>query len=179
MNEVQPIKSIRDISRMKKALRGRDLLLFTLGINTALRISDLLTLTTDDVSGDYIVLTESKTKKTKRIKINASAREAIRKLAPEEGPLFPSRKGAPDGSFQPISRVQAYRILNAAAERAGVTVEIGCHSLRKTAGYHTYKKTGDIALTMKLLNHSSERETLRYIGLDAETLDDTYEALCL
>lgn len=174
MNEVQPIKSIRDISRMKKALRGRDLLLFTLGINTALRISDLLTLTTSDVSGDYIVLTESKTKKTKRIKINASAREAIRKLAPEEGPLFPSRKGG-----KSISRVQAYRILNAAAERAGVTVEIGCHSLRKTAGYHTYKKTGDIALTMKLLNHSSERETLRYIGLDAETLDDTYEALCL
>lgn len=174
MNEVQPIKSIRDISRMKKALRGRDLLLFTLGINTALRISDLLTLTTSDVSGDYIVLTESKTKKTKRIKINASAREAIRKLAPEDGPLFPSRKGG-----KSISRVQAYRILNAAAERAGVTIEIGCHSLRKTAGYHTYKKTGDIALTMKLLNHSSERETLRYIGLDAETLDDTYEALCL
>lgn len=174
MNEVQPIKSIRDISRMKKALRGRDLLLFTLGINTALRISDLLTLTTSDVSGDYITLVESKTKKTKRIKINASAREAIRKLAPEEGPLFPSRKGG-----KSISRVQAYRILNAAAERAGVTVEIGCHSLRKTAGYHTYKKTGDIALTMKLLNHSSERETLRYIGLDAETLDDTYEALCL
>ena len=174
MNEVQPIKSIRDISRMKKALRGRDLLLFTLGINTALRISDLLTLTTSDVSGDYITLVESKTKKTKRIKINASAREAIRKLAPEEGPLFPSRKGG-----KSISRVQAYRILNAAAERAGVTIEIGCHSLRKTAGYHTYKKTGDIALTMKLLNHSSERETLRYIGLDAETLDDTYEALCL
>ena len=174
MNEVQPIKSIRDISRMKKALRGRDLLLFTLGINTALRISDLLTLTASDVSGDYITLVESKTKKTKRIKINASAREAIRKLAPEEGPLFPSRKGG-----KSISRVQAYRILNAAAERAGVTIEIGCHSLRKTAGYHTYKKTGDIALTMKLLNHSSERETLRYIGLDAETLDDTYEALCL
>ncbi|MEH6941667.1 tyrosine-type recombinase/integrase [Bacillus sp. JJ722] len=174
MNEVQPIKKLRDIERMKKALHGRDLLLFTLGINTALRITDLLTLTAADVAGDYITLREGKTGKGKRIKINAVARKAIRELAPKDGPLFPSRKGD-----KAISRVQAYRILNAAAERAGVTVEIGCHSLRKTAGYHTYKKTGDIAQVMRMLNHATERDTLRYIGMTQETIDDTYESLCL
>lgn len=174
MNEVQPLKNLRDINRMKKALHGRNLLLFTLGINTALRISDLLTLTAADVAGDYITLRESKTAKAKRIKINAAAREAIRKLAPVEGPLFPSRKGG-----QAISRVQAYRILNAAAERAGVNIEIGCHSLRKTAGYHTYKKTGDIAQVMRMLNHATERDTLRYIGITQDTIDDAYESLCL
>lgn len=174
MNEVQPLKLTSDISRMKKALRGRDLLLFTLGINTALRISDLLTLTVADVAGDHITLRESKTGKIKRIKINASAREAIRKLAPAEGPLFPSRRGG-----QPITRVQAYRVLNAAADRAGITVEFGCHSLRKTAGYHTYKKTGDIAQVMRMLNHSTERETLKYIGITQDTIDSAYEALCL
>jgi integrase len=174
MNEVQPIKKMADIHRIKKALSGRDLLLFTLGINTALRISDLLTLTASDVSGDYISLHEGKTGKAKRIKINAVARKAIAELAPKAGYLFASRKGD-----QPITRVQAYRILNAAAERAGVSTEIGTHTLRKTAGYHTYKNSGDIALVMRMLNHSSERETLRYIGITQDTIDDSYEALCL
>ena len=174
MNEVQPIKSMRDINRMRKAMHGRDLLLFNLGINTALRISDLLTLTAEDVACDYITLREGKTKKAKRIKINAAARDSIRKLAPKEGPLFPSRRGG-----KAISRVQAYRVLNAAAERAGVNIEIGCHSLRKTAGYFTYKRTGDIAQVMRMLNHSSERDTLKYIGITQETIDESYEALCL
>ncbi|RID89017.1 site-specific integrase [Mesobacillus zeae] len=159
---------------MKKAMHGRDLLLFTLGINTALRISDLLTLTATDVAGDYITLHEGKTGKSKRIKINAVARKAINELAPADGPLFPSRKGG-----KAISRVQAYRLLNAAANRAGVNIEIGCHSLRKTAGFHTYKKTGDIAQVMRMLNHATERDTLKYIGITQGTIDETYETLCL
>lgn len=174
MNEVQPIRNARDINRMKKALHGRDLLLFTLGINTALRISDLLRLTAADVDGEYITLREVKTGKAKRVKINATARKAIRDLAPADGPLFPSRKGG-----KAISRVQAYRVLNEAAQRAGLNIEIGTHTLRKTAGYHTYNKTGNIALVMRLLNHSSERETLRYIGLDSDAIDDAYMALDL
>jgi integrase len=179
MNEVQPIKRKTDIKKMKECLHGRDLLLFTLGINTALRISDLLKLTVDDVSGEYIELVENKTGKTKRIKLNASAKRAIRQLAPKQGYLFPSRKRDKNGNPQPISRVQAYRALNAAAQRAGLDIKFGCHSLRKTAGYHTYKKTKDIGLVMRMLNHSSESETLRYIGITQENIDETYEALCL
>jgi integrase len=175
MNIVEPIRSKRDINKIKKALHGRNLLLFTLGINTALRISDLLTLKAEDVSGDYLTLYESKTDKYKRIALNSVAKKAIRELAPKEGYLFPSRKGG-----QPISRVQAYRVLNDAAKRAGLTdLKFGCHSLRKTAGYFTYKKTNNIGLVMRMLNHSSEKETLRYIGINQENIDESYEMLCL
>ena len=48
MNFVEPIRDRKKIAQIKNLLRGqgrfRDLLLFTVGVNTALRISDLLQL---------------------------------------------------------------------------------------------------------------------------------------
>src|SRR5699024_1180115 len=145
MNEVQPIKNLRDIERIKANLNDRNLLLFTFGINTALRISDILSLRVRDVTGGAITVRERKTRKIKRIKINASLSDAINTLVPASANpddfLFPSRKGN-----APISRVQAWRILNSAAERAGVDIAIGTHSLRKTFAYHAYNNGTDITL---------------------------------
>lgn len=180
MNEVQPIKNIRDINRMRKALEGnpRDLLLFTIGINSALRISDILLLKVGDVRGEHITLHERKTGKRKMIRINKAIQRAVDELVPKDAEssdwLFPSRKGD-----KPISRVQVWRILNAAAERAGIDVEIGTHSLRKSFAYHAYKNGTDIALLMRVLNHGSQRETLRYIGIEQEAIDDVYIDVCL
>jgi integrase len=57
---------------------------------------------------------------------------------------------------------------------------IGTHSLRKTFGYHVYQKTGgNLGLVQKLLNHSSGADTLRYIGIDREEMDNTYLELNL
>ena len=178
MNEVQPIKNKRDIARMKKALSGRDLLLFIVGINSSLRISDILSLKVGDVSNDYITLHERKTGKRKMIRINKAVQRAVSELVPKDAAsvdwLFPSRKGD-----KPITRVQAWRILNNAASRAGLNIEIGTHSLRKTFAYHAYMNGTDIALLMRVLNHGSQRETLRYIGIEQETIDDVYIDVCL
>lgn len=174
MNTVQPIRSKRDIERMKKALRGRDLLLFIFGINSALRISDILALNVGDVRGkESVTLREKKTGKAKRFPLNQSIQNAIKLLVPadasDDAPLFPSRKGT--GA---ITRVQAYRILNDAAERSGINVEMGTHSLRKTFAFHAYKAGVDISVLMTVLNHSSQRETLRYIGVVQDDIDNVY-----
>ena len=175
MNEVQPIKNKRDIERMKKALAGnkRDLLLFIVGINSSLRISDILSLKVGDIAGEHITLHERKTGKRKRIRINSAIQRAVSDLVPKDAQpsdwLFPSRKGD-----KPISRVQAWCILNAATKRAGLYIELGTHSLRKTFAYHAYKNGTDLALLMRVLNHGSQRETLRYIGIEAEQIDDVY-----
>lgn len=176
---VQPLKSKNDIERIKKSLHGRDLLLFIIGINTTLRISDILELRVKDVSSDYIEIKERKTSKTKRIKVNKSIKEAVNNLVPKNAKpsdwLFPSRKGT-----NPISRVQAWRILNAAADRAGLSnIRFGTHSMRKTAAYHAYKSGVELPLLMRVLNHSSEKETLRYIGIESEQVDEVFEGLCL
>lgn len=182
MNEVQAIKDKRHIADIKAVLSGRDLLLFTVGINVGLRISDLLALKVGDLRGqDSDTITEGKTQKKRTVTLNDSVKQAVDTLIPADATdndyLFPSRKGD-----KPIGRVQAYRILNAAIVRAGledVYTSFGAHSLRKTFGYFAYESGIDISLLMRVLNHSSSRETLRYIGIEAEEVADVYHAVNL
>ena len=75
--------------------------------------------------------------------------------------LFKSRK-----NNNPITRQQAYRIINQAAREVGIEGNIGTHTLRKTFGYHAYRKGIAISILTKLFHHQSSAETLRYIGID-------------
>jgi integrase len=186
--EVEAIRDRRKIEAMKKKLRAGNLrneVLFTLGINTALRIGDLLSLTVGDVLTPkgrlvkVIELKEQKTGKVKQFPLNDSVKDALtaylrqRPKVKCSEPLFLSRKGGP------LTRWQARRILSAAGTAVGLS-KIGTHSLRKTFGYHVYKKTGgDLGLVQKLLNHSAAESTLRYIGIDREKMDRTYMDLNL
>lgn len=88
----------------------------------------------------------------------------------DEDYLFKSNKLDSEGNSKPISRVQAYRILNHSAKSVGLS-DIGTHSMRKTFGYHYYKKTKDVALLMDLFNHSSQSVTLRYIGINQDIVN--------
>jgi len=186
--EVEPIRNTEKILGMKEFLRqkgGCYELLFVMGLNTALRIGDLLSLSISDVTdGDGkiledICIKEHKTGKPKRMPVNESVKKALvgylaaypnRKRST---PLFVSRK------CRTLSRSQAWRTLRAAGESVGLH-NIGTHSLRKTFGYHAYRKSGsDIGLVQKLLNHSSGKITLRYIGIDREKMDNMYMELNL
>ena len=174
MNVVQPIKKIEDIQKIKKYLakKPRDALLFSFGINTGLRISDILSLDIGDVKGrDYIEIREKKTNKYKKFPLNRFLKEEIDLFVeglPSEQPLFYTQK------HYRLDRAQAYRILNKAAQAVGVQERIGTHTLRKTFGYHHYKKYNDIVLLQKIFNHSSPSVTLRYIGIEQDTIDACY-----
>ncbi|MDR2176007.1 MAG: site-specific integrase [Synergistaceae bacterium] len=185
--EVEPIRDPGKIAEIKKFLeqKRRDKLLFVMGINMALRIGDLLSLSVGDVlDGEgrisrIISLREQKTGKSKRLPINMSVRNALTNYLMERAgcspaePLFLSQKGGT------LSRSQAWRILKEAGKSVGLE-NIGTHSLRKTFGYHVYKKSGgDLGLVQKLMNHAESRVTLRYIGIDGEKLDSTYMDLNL
>ncbi|MBR1453665.1 MAG: tyrosine-type recombinase/integrase, partial [Lachnospiraceae bacterium] len=82
--------------------------------------------------------------------------------------MFPSRKGG-----TPIKRQTVWLILNEAAKEAGITENIGTHSMRKTFGYWHYQQNHDIRLLMEIFQHSSEDVTLRYIGVNAERMKDS------
>jgi integrase len=181
MNTVQPIRDKKKLEAMKQELlrQGyRDYLLFVLGINTGFRVSDLLELKVKDVKDvTHITVQEKKTKKIKRAYINSYLREQLDSYIStmnDDEYLFQSRKG----SNNPISRVQAYRILNKAAERVGLE-EIGTHTLRKTFGYHHYQLHKDVAILQELFNHSAPSVTLRYIGVNQDNMDKTLHDFCL
>lgn len=184
MNEVGAINDRRQIEKIKNFLKKnnfRDYLLFVLGINTGLRISDLLTLKYQDVAegpnklSDIIQIKEKKTGKTKLFYINDAAKKALHDYMRKTGYdpdryLFASRKG----NNQPISRVQAYRIINDACAVARVDGAVGMHTLRKTFGYWAYQQGIDITLLMKIFNHSTPSITLRYIGITQEDINNVY-----
>ena len=180
MNVVDPIRNKEYINAVKRVLResgSRNLLLFLLGINTGLRVSDLLNLKVRDVKDkDSVQIREKKTRKKKKFPIPSEIRLFICEYVQNKAPsryLFKSRK-----SNKPISRVQAYRIIKDACEVLGI-YHTGTHSLRKTFGYHFYKKTKDIAMLQKILNHSSQDITLRYIGVTQEVIDDNLKMFTL
>lgn len=190
MEFVHPIRDKKKINKMKKILRRqsiRNYCIFVLGINSALRVSDLLSLKIGDVVDGFgkvkssIVLREKKTGKSKQFKLSPNARKAIAELVMSkemdtsnpEFPLFQSRKKK-NGKPQAITRIQLHKILKDAAEEAGIEDNISTHSLRKSWAYHAYKAGVDLLLIQKALNHASQRETLRYIGITQDQLDDVY-----
>jgi len=197
MKEVQPIRDTKKIDAMKSIMKGesnyRDLLLFVLGINTGLRISDILALKWSSFlngggkllkTGDQLNVVEIKTKKIKSFMINRSVAEALKlyhdslaNVNPDD-PVFSSRK-TDDGSLQPITRIAAWQMLNRYANMVGLDDGIGTHTLRKTFGYHLYKKGVALEYIQKMLNHSSPAITLRYIGITQEQLNDIYVELNL
>lgn len=180
MQYVQPIREKTMIEAIKIELLKsgfRDYMMFYVGINTGLRISDILKLKVSDVKDKmYVTIKEQKTGKTKRFGIENIKKELdeyILNMQDSEY-LFQSQKG----DNKPITRVQAYRILNQAAKIVGLS-EIGTHTLRKTFGYHFYQKTKDVALLQKLFNHSSPSTTLTYIGIDQDNMDKAMEGFKL
>jgi integrase len=184
MNTVEPIRELRDIKNMKRALEGRDRLLFIFGINSGLRISDILNLRIGDVMDDfgrprdYVEVKEKKTGKSKRFRLNDSIRTEIKRQVSGmfDQYLFKSRKG----DNKAISRVQAYRIIQRAADKVGLEdVKIGTHSMRKTFGYHAYNNGTPLERLQIIFNHSSPNETLGYIGITQEEVDEVYVAMNL
>lgn len=177
MNFVQPIRDTDMILFMKRFLKeqsDRNYLLFVTGINSGLRISDILQLRVRDVKRSYFNIIEMKTNKKKRIDMTSELQKEFKRYI--EGKedhefLFKSREGL----NKPLTRSMAYKILRKAADYVGLD-DIGTHTMRKTFGYHLYKKTGDVALLQKILNHSDPAFTLRYIGITEDMMNQAIKS---
>lgn len=188
MEFVEPIRDRKKIEDMKKYLSSnkRNFLFFVLGINSALRVSDLLALRFKDIVDedgtplDHIKLRDTKTGKHNRLPLTKKVKRAIVEYYNEyykgnmDGYVFYSRKG----ENSPINRQMAWKIIRYAGKAIGVN-DLGVHSLRKTWAYHSYKAGTDIVIIQDMLNHSSPSVTLRYIGITQDEKDRAVLALDL
>ncbi len=186
MNFVQPIRDKNKLEEMKEELRKRgtrDFLLFYVGINTGLRVSDIVKLKYDDIRDNscnmktHITIIEKKTGKLKKFPIYNGLYTELEKYTKNmsEGQyIFKSQQN----SNRPITTVQAYRILKNTSLKIGLE-EIGTHTMRKTFGYWHYQQYHDIAILQTIFNHSSPSITLRYIGINQDEIDKSYEGFSL
>ncbi|WP_077210580.1 tyrosine-type recombinase/integrase [Bacillus dakarensis] len=172
MKTVDAIKDVKKINEMKHFLMSksdRDYCLFLFGINTGIRIQELLNLRVHNVKTEKEEISYflSPLKELNPpVYLNTQVREAIQRCIDEgrlhsEDFLFKSKK-----TSEAISRQQAYRIINEAAKQAGIEGSVGTHTLRKTFGYHAYRKGIAISLIQKRLQQSSSSETIQYLGLE-------------
>lgn len=191
MGTTQPIRNEENIKQLKDYFlkRGemRNYALFIVGLNLPLRISDILSLKWGQVYNfekkyfkKYLEIHEKKTGKQNILAINNSTRDVLQILLEDQDEVNESNYIFTTYKYQkhPISRVTAYIIIHNAAESIGLE-NIGCHSLRKTFGYHAWKKGVHLALIMSIYNHSSIAVTKRYLGIEQEDKDNVFYTLNL
>ncbi len=179
MNIVEPLRNKTDITLIENFLADnskRNRLIFVFGINTGLRVSDILALNIGDVKDkQFVVIREKKTGKYKKFPLNNKLRQLISEYLQDistnrlNTPLFLGDKGSR------LHRSIVYKFLNEAVNTLNLEVgAVGTHTMRKTFGYFFYKKFNDVALLQRILNHSSPAITLRYIGISQEEIDNSY-----
>lgn len=188
--KVEPIRDIQEIRDIQDYLycegRRRDYCLFIVGINTAYRASDLLSLTIGQVAhlkpGDIIDIKEKKTGKYRPVTMNHAVWGAIDdwlRHHPDkdnpDAPLFPSfRRKAP------LTVPTLNRMVKGWCQAMGVHGHFGSHTLRKTWGYHQRTvNAAPLPLLMSAFGHSSEAQTLRYLFIQDREIRDLYMGLDL
>ena len=177
---VEPIRDKKLIEKIEDSLKKtkpRDYVLFCMGVNSGLRISDILNLDVADVKDkNYLSLKEKKTGKNKIFPLNQKLKNILdfyTKNRALDEPLFLTKYK------NRMDRITAYRIINNACKEINLDINIGTHTLRKTFGYHFYKKYKDVAMLQKILNHSTPRITMTYIGINDEEIWNCCEKFIL
>ncbi|KOS24954.1 integrase [Bacillus anthracis] len=174
MEVVEALKDISQIEAMKKYLKEhsqRDYLLFVIGINTGLKITELLSMKFEDVLHEdgtvkeFYSLPVKDEKFKEAVYLNTKVKEAFLVYVQSidvkrENYVFQSNK-----TTNSITRQQAYRVIHNAAEAVGIVGKIGTNSMRKTFGFHAYKRGIAIALLQKHFHHATPSETLKYLGI--------------
>ena len=178
--KVEPITEVKHIKAIKKALKDhpRDRLLFVMGINSGMRVQDLLRLRIKDIHhkgiGDRVLLKEKKTGKENVLIINREIHDAISVFLQSEESgenefLFKSRKG----DNYPLSVFRVMHMVKAWTESIKLKGNYGAHTLRKTWCYMQRKEFGaSWEVIAKRLNHSSPSITRRYLGVKEEEVEE-------
>lgn len=197
---VQPIKDVNKIREFRKLLKNgidnyhrktskkrndRNELLFIVGINTGLRVSDLIKLKFSDLMDEdgnvirsKIVLTEQKTSKKRILFINTLVAEVLSEYFHKyefelNDYIFYSQR---EGGH--LTRAQVFNILQKVADKLNMP-NFGTHGMRKTFGWSLYKSGKSIGDVCTMLGQSSEAITLRYIGVTDDDIKDGYNNLNL
>lgn len=179
-----------DLERIREHLKKEEMYvmlgIINIGTNIALRYSDLSKLKFEDIDNGYnIVIKEKKTDKIRKIKLNKKCVEELSMLKKYYQNKGIEAKGYIFKSFynaylkrkidKPLTIQSVNRKFKKIQRELGIKYNLGTHSLRKTWGYYYYKKTKDVGTIMQILNHSSEKTTLKYIGITQKKIDKIFE----
>ena len=177
--KVEPIRDPKAIRRIKAILseKPRDLCLFTLGINTGYRASELLAIEVKQVShlttGERLSVKQKKTGKYRAVTLNAACIDSIHDLIRSkdfdtDDHLFKSQRGV-------LTTATLNRMVKAWCADVGLKGNYGSHTLRKTWGYmQRVKQNAPIPLLMEAFGHANQKQTLAYLCIQEKEIQDLY-----
>ena len=175
-HSAEPIRTRKDIHLIESYLKEkseRDYVIWVLGLNSGLRVSDIVGLNVCDVvDKTHITIIEKKTQKRKSFYINDKLKRVLEKYTKGRNldePLFLGERG------KRLDRKQVYRFIIKACKNLGIKVKVSTHTMRKSFGYHHYQQFKDPIILQKIFNHSNQRITLFYIGIEQDEIDLSYK----
>lgn len=189
VEQVNPLTSTREIKAVQKVLltQGmrkkddnfsrigrRNEMLFTFGIYTGLRVSDIIKLKVKDIKQSDLSIREQKTGKATHAHINRALRSRLDTYLvlmdlTQDDWLFPSTRGN-----NHVTRFQVYRMIHDAGLVLGRN-DLGSHTMRKTFGRMWVEQGKSLPTLQQIFNHTSQRVTLHYIGLTQDDINKQIE----
>jgi integrase/recombinase XerD len=177
--------TIDQVERLLAATEGedvaalRDRALLELLYATGARVSEVVGLNVDDVIDEDIVRLTGKGDKQRIVPLGRFARAAIDAYLVRGRPVLSAVGAATPALFlgmrgARLSRQSAWLVLQAAAERAGLTAHVSPHTLRHSFATHLLQGGADVRVVQELLGHSSVATTQIYTLVTADSLRDVY-----
>lgn len=158
------------------ALRNRALLELLYG--TGARISEVLDLVVDDITGleetDGILVLTGKGDKQRIVPVGSKARQALDAYLVRGRPQL--NKGKSPELFlnvrggKAMSRQSAWQVVKTAASEAGINKDISPHTLRHSFATHLLEGGADVRSVQELLGHASVTTTQIYTHITADSL---------
>lgn len=163
----------KDIENELSNYSSKYQIMYLIGIETGLRISDILQLKRSHFAHKTCVIIEQKTKKVRKIEFSDELFEKCKRhikmnnLEKDDYIVFScnSRKD------RPLSRQQAYNVI----KKVSGTEKTGTHSLRKTYCAEFIERGGTVEELQQTLNHSNIKVTESYLEPIPLNLDTEFD----
>lgn len=165
-------------------VRMRDKALLELLYATGARVSEAVSLDVDDLVGPdgtpELIRVVGKGDKQRIVPVGSFARAAVEAYLVRARPLLAAGGRSTPALFlgargARLSRQNAWLVIRAAAERAGLTVEVSPHSLRHSFATHLLAGGADVRVVQELLGHASVATTQLYTHVTIDGLRDVYQ----
>lgn len=149
----------KEVDMVLGLLTERNRLVMRVAIHTGLRVSDVLSLRTEQLKPHFWV-TEKKTGKRRQVGLPEPLLSDLKKHAGKTW-VFEGREGA-----KPHTRQAVWKDVKRAAQAYRLPQNVGPHSARKVYAVELLREYGDIERVKRALNHSSEAVTMIYAMAD-------------
>ena len=178
------VLTVEEVSRLLEQPAGRnnkeirDKAMLELMYATGIRVSELVSLTVDDVNVQAGYIRCAERGKERIIPIGSVAKISMRQYLKQARLAMLSDSSShilfTNCSGQPMSRQGFWKILKQYAVRAGIEADITPHTLRHSFAAHLIENGADLRSVQEMLGHSDISTTQIYLKMNPGKIRDIY-----